>query len=95
MRNPQDVLIKPVITEKALSMMEENKYTFYVLPDANKIEIKHAVQKQFGVEVEKVNTMIVKGKVRRQGRSVGRTSDRKKAIVQLKAGSKIELFEGL
>jgi large subunit ribosomal protein L23 len=95
MRNPQDVLIRPVITEKALGLMEENKYTFYVNPAANKIEIKNAVQKQFKVEVVKVNTIKVRGKVRRQGRFVGKTSDRKKAIVQLKAGSKIELFEGL
>ncbi len=95
MRNPQDVLIQPVVTEKALGLMEENKYTFYVLPAANKIEIKNAVQKQFDVDVLKVTTVKVRGKQRRQGRYVGKTSDRKKAIVKLKAGSKIELFESL
>ncbi len=95
MRNPQDVLIRPVVTEKALSMMEENKYTFFVNTDANKIEIKNAVKKQFDVDVDKVTTVTVRGKKRRQGRFVGKTSDRKKAIVKLKAGSKIELFENL
>lgn len=95
MRNPQDVLIRPVVTEKALRLMEENKYTFFVDRDANKIEIKNAVQKQFDVDVDKVTTVKVRGKVRRQGRYVGRTPDRKKAIVKLKAGSKIELFESL
>lgn len=95
MRSPQDVLIRPVVTEKALRLMEENKYTFFVNTDANKIEIKNAVQKQFDVDVDKVTTVTVRGKQRRQGRFVGRTSDRKKAIVKLKAGSKIELFENL
>lgn len=95
MRNPQDVLIRPVVTEKALRMMEENKYTFFVDKDANKIEIKNAVHKQFKVDVEKVTTVTVRGKKRRQGRFVGKTSDRKKAIVKLKAGSKIELFDNL
>ncbi|QRN85349.1 50S ribosomal protein L23 [Clostridia bacterium] len=95
MRNPQDVLIRPVVTEKALRMMEENKYTFFVDTDANKIEIKNAVHKQFNVDVEKVTTVTVRGKKRRQGRFVGKTSDRKKAIVKLKAGSKIELFDNL
>ena len=95
MRSPQDVLIRPVITEKALRLMEENKYTFFVNTDANKIEIKNAVQKQFDVDVDKVTTVKVRGKQRRQGRFVGRTPDRKKAIVKLKAGSKIELFENL
>lgn len=95
MRSPQDVLIRPVVTEKALRLMEENKYTFFVNTAANKIEIKNAVQKQFNVDVDKVTTVKVRGKQRRQGRFVGRTSDRKKAIVKLKAGSKIELFDNL
>lgn len=95
MRSPYDVLIKPVVSEKSLSLMEENKYTFYVNKDANKIEIKNAVEKLFNVHVVKVRTMIVKGKLKRQGRFVGRTPDRKKAIVTLKPGEKIEIFEGL
>lgn len=95
MRKPQDVLIRPVVTEKALRLMEEDKYTFYVDRHANKIEIKDAVQQQFKVDVEKVTTMAVRGKQRRMGRFTGKTPDRKKAVVKLKAGNKIELFENL
>lgn len=95
MRNPHDVLIKPVVTEKAMNLMEENKYTFFVHRDANKVEIKNAVQKEFDVEVDKVTTIKTHGKKRRQGRFVGMTQSRKKAIVKLKDGNKIELFESL
>ena len=95
MRNPHDILIKPVISEKSMGMMEENKYTFYVDKDANKIEIKHAVEEIFKVKVEDVRTMIVKGKMKRVGKFEGKTSDRKKAIVTLKEGDKITIFEGL
>lgn len=95
MRRPQDVIIRPVITEKSLGLMEDNKYTFIVDPKANKLEIKHAIQELFNVKVEKVYTSMVRGKKRRQGRFEGKTPDRKKAIVKLKAGDKIEIFEGL
>lgn len=95
MRSPYDVLIRPVVSEKSFSLMEENKYTFYVNKNANKIEIKNAVEKLFNVNVVKVRTLTVKGKLKRQGRFVGRTPDRKKAIVTLKPGDKIEIFEGL
>jgi large subunit ribosomal protein L23 len=95
MRSPQEVLIRPVVSEKSMGLMEENKYTFYVDKNANKIEIKNAVEKLFKVSVLKVRTMTVRGKKKRQGRFEGKTPDRKKAIVTLKAGDKIELFEGL
>lgn len=95
MRNPHDVLIKPILSEKSYSLLADNKYTFIVNPDANKIEIKHAVQTLFNVTVLNVNTMNVKGKTKRQGKYVGKTSDKKKAIVTLKDGDKIEVFESV
>lgn len=92
-----DVILKPVITEKSMDLMSEKKYTFYVHPQANKVQIKEAVEKMFdGVKVEKVNTMNLPGKEKRRGMTVGKTSKRKKAIVTLTAESKdIEIFEGL
>jgi len=76
--------------------MEDNRYTFKVLKDANKTEIKLAIEEAFGVKIAKINTMNVKGKVKRQGRFVGKRADWKKAIVTLTADSKaIELFEGM
>ena len=95
MRDPRDVLIRPVISEKSVGLVEENKYSFWVDPAANKIEVKHAVEKMFKVHVEAVRTLNVRGKVKRQGRYVGTTPERKKAIVTLKAGDKIEGFAGL
>jgi large subunit ribosomal protein L23 len=93
MRNPHDVLIKPVITERSTGLMEENKYTFEVDPKANKIEIKHAVEKVFKVNVLNVTTMSVPGKLKRQGRTQGYTQDWKKAIVTIKAGQRLPIFE--
>jgi len=95
MRNPHDVLIKPLVSEKSMSLMAENKYPFIVDKDANKIEIKYAVQELFKVTVLNVTTMVVKGKMKRMGRYIGKRPDRKKAIVTLKPGDKIEVFEGL
>lgn len=95
MRKPQDVLLRPVISEKSMGLMEENRYTFYVDTKANKIEIKNAVEKLFKVTVLSVNTITVKGKMKRLGRTQGLTPTRKKAIVTLKPGDKIEIFEGL
>jgi large subunit ribosomal protein L23 len=96
MRSPYDIIIKPIITEKSMMGMEESKYTFKVATDANKTEIKFAIEEAFGVKVAKVNTMNVKGKVKRQGRFVGKRADWKKAIITLTADSKpIELFEGM
>lgn len=95
MKNPRDIIIRPLITEKSMDLAQENKYTFVVDKNANKIEIKAAVEELFKVKVEKVNTIRVKGKMKRVGRFVGRTPEYKKAIVKLRAGDKIELFEGV
>jgi large subunit ribosomal protein L23 len=95
MRSPQDVLIKPVLSEKSYGLLADNKYTFVVNPNANKIEIKNAVEKLFNVKVLNVNTLNVKGKVKRMGKHVGRSSDKKKAIVTLQDGDKIEVFESV
>lgn len=93
MRNPEDIIIAPIITEKSYRHAnEENKYTFKVHPDANKIEIKNAVEKLFKVKVVKVNTINVKPKKKRLGKFEGRTPAWKKAIVTLKEGDKIEFF---
>ena len=92
-----DVILKPVITEKSMEMMAEKKYTFLVNPDANKIQIREAVEKLFdGVKVKKINTMNQRGKNKRRGYTMGRTNAIKKAIVTLTEDSKdIEFFEGI
>ena len=92
-----DVILRPVITEKSMNMMSDKKYTFYVHPEATKIQVKEAVEKMFnGTKVSSVNTMNIDGKKRRRGMTVGRTAKSKKAIVQLTADSAdIEIFEGL
>ncbi len=92
-----DVILKPVITEKSMNAMGEKKYTFLVHPEANKSQIKEAVERMFdGVKVSKVNTMNQSGKTRRRGMVYGKTAKTKKAIVQLTSESKdIEIFEGL
>jgi len=93
MRNPHEVLLKPIVTEKTTDLMQENKYTFKVEPKANKIEIKKAIELIFNVDVIDVRTMNVSGKFKRQGRSVGYASDWKKAIVTLKQGQRLPIFE--
>ena len=95
MRDYHDVIIKPVVTEKSMNLLVDNKYTFIVDRKANKTEIKNAIENIFNVKVEKVYTINVKGKPKRLGRFEGRTPDRKKAIVTLKPGQKIRLFEGI
>jgi len=86
-----DIILGPVITEKGTYMLGENKYVFKVPLNAGKIEIKKAVEELFKVEVEKVRTMRIKGKIRKwRGRAVGKTSQWKKAIVRLKEGNTIE-----
>ncbi len=92
-----DVILKPVVTEKSMEAMGEKKYTFLVHPEANKSQIKEAVEKMFdGVKVAKVNTMNCDGKKKRRGLVIGKTAKTKKAIVQLTAESKdIEIFAGL
>lgn len=95
MKNARDILVKPIVSERSVAQMEENKYTFKTDKRANKIEIKRAVEEVFNVNVVEVKTMIVKGKVKRMGRYQGKTPDWKKAIVTLQAGDKIEMFDGM
>ncbi len=95
-RTAQDIIVRPIITERSMDGLAQRKYTFEVMKSANKIEVKKAVEALFGVKVEKVNTMSVKGKKKRMGRSEGYTSDWKKAIVTLTPDSKtIEFFDGM
>lgn len=92
----QDIIIRPVISEKSMLGTAMKKYTFKVAKDANKIEIAKAVEELFNVKVAKVNTLNVRGRLRRQGRSQGYTPSWKKAIVTLTEDSKnIEFFEGM
>ena len=92
----QDIIIRPLLTEKGYDGIADKKYTFIVAKAANKTEIKLAVEKLFNVQVESVNTANCKGKLKRMGRNEGYTPDYKKAIVQLKADSKtIEFFDSL
>ena len=91
----RDIIIKPVVTEKSIGMMENNKYVFKVALKANKIEIKKAIEEIFKVKVVGVNTVRINGKMKRMGRYEGKTSDYKKAIVQLAEGDSIEIFEGM
>ncbi|MCI5697875.1 MAG: 50S ribosomal protein L23 [Clostridiales bacterium] len=96
MRSAYDVILEPVISERSMDHAQEKKYTFKVAVDANKTEVKHAIEEIFGVEVAKVNLMNVDGKVKRMGRTMGKTAAYKKAIVSIAEGSKeIEFFQGL
>ena len=96
MKTAYDIIVKPIITEQSMEETAEKKYVFQVAIDANKIEIKKAVEEIFGVKVEKVNTIRMDGKEKRMGVHVGRRANWKKAMVKLTADSKtIELFEGM
>ena len=97
MTKAYDIIKKPVLTEKSYDAMADKKFTFEVAINANKTEIKAAIEEVFeGVKVESVNTMRILGKMKRQGRTQGRTPEVKKAIVTLKADSKgIPFFEGM
>ena len=91
-----DIIIRPIITEKSMMGIAEKKYTFEVAKTATKIDIKRAVEELFGVKVSKVNTLHVRGHLRRQGRTEGYTPSWKKAVVTLTEDSKsIEFFEGM
>jgi large subunit ribosomal protein L23 len=96
MKNPRDVIIAPVVSEKSYALLEQNVYTFKVHPDATKPEIHDAVEEIFGVQVVKVNTLNRKGKRKRNRRSwtYGKRPDSKRAIVTLREGDRIDLFEG-
>jgi large subunit ribosomal protein L23 len=96
MRTAYDIILKPVITEASIEDIQNKKYTFRVASDANKIEIKKAVEEIFKVQVEKVTTISMKKKPKRMGYNVGTTSEWKKAIVKLTPASKtIEFFDSL
>ncbi|MEE0434597.1 MAG: 50S ribosomal protein L23 [Peptococcaceae bacterium] len=95
MKLAREIIIKPVVTEKSVDLMQENKYCFKVAKDANKIEIKNAIEEIFKVTVTNVNTVNVHGKMKRMGRTQGKTASWKKAIVTLREGDSIEVFEGL
>ncbi|MBQ9238890.1 MAG: 50S ribosomal protein L23 [Treponema sp.] len=91
----EDVLIKPVISEKANLLREQNKYVFIVHPDANKFQIKEAVRRLFNVHVVKCTTMNIMGKMKRLRGKPGRTASYKKAIVRVADGETIQAFEGI
>jgi large subunit ribosomal protein L23 len=96
MRTPYDIILKPVISERSMADVQDRKYTFKVAVDANKTQVKMAVEEIFDVDVEKVNIMNVNGKLKRMGKNVGMTAASKKAIVTLTEKSKqIEFFQGL
>jgi len=92
--DPRDVILLPVISEKSYGLLDANKYTFLVRPDANKIEIKLAVEKVFGVRVTGVNTLNREGKRQRTRHGWGRRNATKRAIVSLAEGDRIDLFAG-
>lgn len=96
--SPWATILRPVVSEKSTVLGDQGKYVFEVAPTANKIQIKHAVEDAFAnkkIQVASVNILHVSGKVRRRGRTVGTTRSWKKAIVTLKAGQSLDLFEGV
>jgi large subunit ribosomal protein L23 len=96
MKTAYDIIIKPVISERSMDDAQKRKYTFKVHVDANKTQVRHALEEIFGIEIAKVNIMNVRGKKKRMGKNVGMTAASKKAIVTLAANSKeIEFFAGL
>jgi len=92
--DPRDILISPVVSEKAYGLLDQNKYTFIVSPDANKTQIKIAVEEVFGVKVTSVNTMNREGKRVRTRTGFGRKASTKRAIVSVAAGDRIDIFGG-
>ena len=94
MKDHRDVLLAPVVSEKACGLLDENKYTFLVATDANKTQIKIAVEKVFNVKVISVNTMNRQGKRKRTPKGFGKRNDTKRAIVHVAAGDRIDIFGG-
>jgi large subunit ribosomal protein L23 len=92
--HPGQVLIRPVVSEKSYELIQENKYTFRVHEDAHKTQVRQAVEELFDVTVVRVNILKVQPKPKRRGLTRGMRPGWKKAIVELKAGDKIEIFEG-
>lgn len=93
MRTPRDVILRPVVSEKSYARLEQNRYTFVVSPDANKTEIREAVQSIWNVRVLKVSTLNRRGKSKRFRWTQGRRPDEKRAVVTLAPGDSIEIFE--
>ena len=93
--NPRSVIIRPIVSEKSYALLTANKYTFRVHPDAHKTQIRQAVEEVFGVRVRDVRTMSVKSKPKRRAATRGRTRSWKKAIVQVRPGETIPIFQGL
>ncbi|MFT4298335.1 MAG: 50S ribosomal protein L23 [Aeromicrobium sp.] len=91
-KDPRDIVLAPVVSEKSYNLIDDNKYTFVVHPDANKTEIKIAIEQIFGVKVTAVNTLNRKGKVRRTRNGLGKRKDTKRAIVSVAAGQSIDIF---
>lgn len=91
-KNPRDIIIAPVVSEKSYNLIDEGKYTFLVDPRSSKTEIKLAIEKIFGVKVESVNTVNRQGKTRRTRTGIGKRKDTKRAIVSLAAGQTIDIF---
>jgi large subunit ribosomal protein L23 len=92
--HPNEVLLAPVVSEKSYSLLEDRKYSFRVHPDAHKTQVRQAVEELFGVKVQGVNIIQVRPKPKRRGMIRGRRPGWKKAIVQLREGEAIEIFEG-
>jgi large subunit ribosomal protein L23 len=92
--HPNEVLLAPVVTEKAYAQIDENKYSFRVHPDAHKTQVRHAVEELFDVKVLRVNISKVQAKPKRRGVHRGARPGWKKAVVQLRAGDTIEIFQG-
>jgi large subunit ribosomal protein L23 len=95
MRDPRTLILRPVVTERTTDASEAGVYTFIVAKDANKVEIRQAIESLFGVKVAGVRTLNYRGKWRRVGRSIGRRPAYKKAVVQLAAGERIDVYEGV
>ena len=98
MRDPREVIVRPVVTERSMELStneDDRQYAFIVAKDANKVEIKNAVEKLFNVSVAQVNTMNYRGKARRVGRHLGKRAAYKKAIVRLADGESIDVYEGV
>ena len=93
-RDPRDIILAPVVSEKSYGLLDQTTYTFVVKPTANKTEIKIAIEQIFGVKVTSVNTMNRKGKVRRTRTGVGKRPDTKRAIVTVAEGDRIDIFTG-
>jgi large subunit ribosomal protein L23 len=92
--HPNEVLLAPVVSEKSYSLLEDRKYSFRVHPDAHKTQVRQAVEELFDVKVQAVNIIQVRSKPKRRGLVTGRRPGWKKAIVQLREGETIEIFEG-